>query len=450
MPNVASEVKVPSHQSLRPTHRPADRAEGVNPFSDLLDLGAPDTPPAPRQMDHPEPTQAVKKTRDVGPRRAAQDDCAGNSSDPATAPAAEVTPADSASVSQDSVSADTGPTDTTQDTAGVTLDASAIVIPPVAPAPTLPAAVIAVYPTLQTTDAPTAEKSDAPPAIAATAAADVSSATDAPSAADDVVATLPQPAARKTDAKDEPRAQSADARANSDEKPAQSDQSVAKTGNPAAAPEAKRNVAAQAPAEVAEAPKAKAGPRQPDIQSVTDTEVAARPAQAAHGVESIGLPLTSLHPRDATAIASLPSSTAIASAVPISGLAVEIAAQARAGGNRFEIRLDPPELGRIDVRLDVDKEGRVTSHLRVDRVETLDLLRRDAPSLERALQDAGLKTSDNALNFSLRDQSMHQHTGEQNMTPSATYVIADESGLTADAAQASALSTRLGGLDIRV
>src|SRR5207253_320920 len=34
-------------------------------------------------------------------------------------------------------------------------------------------------------------------------------------------------------------------------------------------------------------------------------------------------------------------------AVPLSGLAVEIATQAQAGRHHFEIRLDPPELGRI-------------------------------------------------------------------------------------------------------
>ncbi len=91
-------------------------------------------------------------------------------------------------------------------------------------------------------------------------------------------------------------------------------------------------------------------------------------------------------------------------AVPIAGLAVEIASHALAGKNRFDIRLDPPELGRIDVRLDIDREGKVTSRLVVDRPETLDILRRDAPALERSLQQAGLKTADDALQFSLRDQ----------------------------------------------
>jgi hypothetical protein len=36
-------------------------------------------------------------------------------------------------------------------------------------------------------------------------------------------------------------------------------------------------------------------------------------------------------------------------AIPLSGVAIEIAGKALAGKNRFEIRLDPPELGRIDV-----------------------------------------------------------------------------------------------------
>ena len=94
--------------------------------------------------------------------------------------------------------------------------------------------------------------------------------------------------------------------------------------------------------------------------------------------------------------------------VPIAGLAIEIAGKALAGKNRFEIRLDPPELGRIDVRLDVDRDGNVTSRLTVERADTYDLLRRDAAGLERALQDAGLKTADNGLQFSLRDQSANQ------------------------------------------
>jgi len=95
--------------------------------------------------------------------------------------------------------------------------------------------------------------------------------------------------------------------------------------------------------------------------------------------------------------------------VPVSGIAVQIATSARGGNSRFEIRLDPAELGRIDVRLDVDRNGRVTSHLTVEKPETLAMLRQDAPQLQRALEDAGLKTGENGLQFSLRDQSSGRH-----------------------------------------
>jgi chemotaxis protein MotD len=128
-----------------------------------------------------------------------------------------------------------------------------------------------------------------------------------------------------------------------------------------------------------------------------------------------------------SAVASQPAAMPTPS-VTINGVAIEIATQARAGKNQFDIRLDPPELGRIDVRLSVDREGRVSSHLVVDRAQTLDLLRRDAPQLERALQDAGLKTSGNGLEFSLRDQgsSARQDSNPNTRSDTARVVIPDQ------------------------
>ena len=115
--------------------------------------------------------------------------------------------------------------------------------------------------------------------------------------------------------------------------------------------------------------------------------------------------------------------------MPLAGVAIEIAGKALAGKNRFEIRLDPPELGRIEVRLDVDRDGSVTTtHLIADRSDTLDLLRRDASGLERALQDAGLKTADNGLQFSLRDQSMGREQSNA-PTPRAAQIVVSDSTL---------------------
>src|SRR3954451_15650868 len=113
--------------------------------------------------------------------------------------------------------------------------------------------------------------------------------------------------------------------------------------------------------------------------------------------------------------------------VPLSGLALEIAISARSGKSRFEIRLDPADLGRIDVRIDVDRDGRVTSHLTVEKPETLSMLRQDAPQLQRQLDDAGFKTGNGGLQFSLRDQSSSgQNDGNETSRNAQRLVISDE------------------------
>jgi flagellar hook-length control protein FliK len=162
---------------------------------------------------------------------------------------------------------------------------------------------------------------------------------------------------------------------------------------------------------------------------------------------------TSAAPTAATATVTNPTPMA----VPIAGLAVEIASHALAGKNRFEIRLDPPELGRIDVRLDVDRDGKVTSRLVVDRPETLDILRRDAPALERSLQEAGLKTADDALQFSLRDQGgsggQNPYSPNNGSPENAARAVIPDRGLPAvEVATAgySRVSGTSAGVDIRV
>jgi flagellar hook-length control protein FliK len=83
-------------------------------------------------------------------------------------------------------------------------------------------------------------------------------------------------------------------------------------------------------------------------------------------------------------------------------LAFEIVRQVNDGNTRFQIRLDPPELGRIDVKLDIDKAGQVHARLTVEKAETLDLMQRDQRGLERALQQAGLDGAKTNLEFSLK------------------------------------------------
>lgn len=92
-------------------------------------------------------------------------------------------------------------------------------------------------------------------------------------------------------------------------------------------------------------------------------------------------------------------------------VAVEIARHIQNGINRFEIRLNPPELGRIDVRMEIDASGNLTARLAVEKSETLDLLQRDQRALERALADAGVDPGKTELEFSLQ-QHGQQDKGE--------------------------------------
>jgi flagellar hook-length control protein FliK len=146
------------------------------------------------------------------------------------------------------------------------------------------------------------------------------------------------------------------------------------------------------------------------------------------------------------------AATNVTATVPIAGLAVAIANRAQAGSNQFDIRLDPPELGRIDVQLNVDSSGNVSSRLVVERPDTLNLLVRDAPQLQRALQDAGLNTG--GMQFSLADQGFASRNGfaQQNdvANPPPSLSATGDTVPTAALAGYAAWSSRTGGLDITV
>jgi flagellar hook-length control protein FliK len=147
---------------------------------------------------------------------------------------------------------------------------------------------------------------------------------------------------------------------------------------------------------------------------------------------------------------------AAGAAVPLSGLAVEIAASVQSGKTHFEVRLDPADLGRIDVRIDVDRNGQVTSHLTVEKPETLSMLQQDAPQLQQALNDAGLKTSNGGLQFSLRDQSQSGQNSNSNNNQTGAQpqrlVISEEDTVPAAIAGRSygRMLGNSGGVDIRV
>ncbi len=143
---------------------------------------------------------------------------------------------------------------------------------------------------------------------------------------------------------------------------------------------------------------------------------------------------------------------------PLHVLPIEIGLRALAGARQFDIRLDPGELGRVDVNLSISDTGEVTARMVVDRVETLHLLQRDARTLERAFEQAGLKPSDAGVDITLRDpadQSGFRQNRQHDEAPQRARSF--ESGSeTNDEKPIPALSTpvrrfvRLGGVDLSV
>lgn len=96
-----------------------------------------------------------------------------------------------------------------------------------------------------------------------------------------------------------------------------------------------------------------------------------------------------------------------ATPIPLEDVAVRIARAAAGGADHITIKLKPAALGHVDVKLELTQDGRVAAVVTADRADTLDILARDAKSLERALADAGLKTDSGSLQFNLRGDGHH-------------------------------------------
>ena len=143
---------------------------------------------------------------------------------------------------------------------------------------------------------------------------------------------------------------------------------------------------------------------------------------------------------------------------PLHVVPIEIGLRALAGGRNFEIRLDPAELGRVDVSLKISDSGEVTAKLVVDRVETLHMLQRDARTLERAFEQAGLKPSSAGVDITLRDpsdQSGFRQNRQHDEAPRRTPTFADtgeDIGIPAQPVQSTPIRglLRLGGVDLSI
>ncbi|MBN9441188.1 flagellar hook-length control protein FliK [Bosea sp. (in: a-proteobacteria)] len=149
---------------------------------------------------------------------------------------------------------------------------------------------------------------------------------------------------------------------------------------------------------------------------------------------------------------------AVPTPTPLHVLPIEIGLRALSGARQFDIRLDPDELGRVDVNLSISDKGEVSARLVVDRVETLHLLQRDARTLERAFEQAGLRPSDGGVDISLRDpsdqssfrqQRQHDEPPQRARQPSRGETGDDNTVLPITPAPQRRI-VRLGGVDLSI
>ena len=80
---------------------------------------------------------------------------------------------------------------------------------------------------------------------------------------------------------------------------------------------------------------------------------------------------------------------------------------------RFEISLQPAELGRVDVRIEVGADRKVHAVLAAHDSAALTDLMRGQRALERALSDAGIDLAKDGLRFELSDNTGRNASGWQ-------------------------------------
>ncbi len=165
----------------------------------------------------------------------------------------------------------------------------------------------------------------------------------------------------------------------------------------------------------------KTGDKAPAHQSAPDPVALAptltRESGASSGVSPHHM-TTALQEQGQTQRAALDAAS-VRHAPAAAQVAREIVRRFDGGSTRFELRLDPPELGRVEVRMEVSRDHRVTAVVAADNPQALAELSKHARDLEMTLQSAGLELSENGLSFDLRQSDREFEAADTSSSDSA-------------------------------
>ncbi|MEL6378190.1 MAG: flagellar hook-length control protein FliK [Pseudomonadota bacterium] len=167
------------------------------------------------------------------------------------------------------------------------------------------------------------------------------------------------------------------------------------------------------------------GPTQPVVPTIGALTASVSSTNPANGGRQTTDPIL-VRPEPAGVAARTPlaprarAGTPTPSPTATSDFAQLVARQIGRGETRFEVRLDPPELGRIDVRYHAQENERASLTLIFEEEATRDLFRRDTDSLRAFLRDQDLNIRADQLRFDLAsDQNNDRHTPFDTSDPRA-------------------------------
>lgn len=91
---------------------------------------------------------------------------------------------------------------------------------------------------------------------------------------------------------------------------------------------------------------------------------------------------------------------------------VNIIKSAVKGVDKIEIQLKPEDLGRVHIKMQISKDGKLQAEIIASRQETLDILQKEAESLQKAFNEAGFDTDNSSFSFSFRGEEEQKQNSE--------------------------------------
>ena len=115
------------------------------------------------------------------------------------------------------------------------------------------------------------------------------------------------------------------------------------------------------------------------------------------------------------ALASRPAPPSPSSGpVPYVMLPIEIGLGALQGRRAIEVRLSPDDLDTVEIRLEISDDSKVSANITADRPATLAMMMNDASKLRAALDQTGMTTTADTLQFSLKQDGNFTQSNGQN------------------------------------